>query len=241
MDQPTLFTQEGSMIDDDLRRSFEPIVGAIIKAQNSGPVTFRLGGVVSFTVGNPTTCTVDFGDGVATGAVRCLDGLRPSVGGGVWVADMGNGKLLAVGTIGVAGAGTPSTYTPAMTVWSLGNGTASGQYFRMGPICYFNAVFTFGSTSTFVGEPTFSLPVTPSAFTNESLIRSTIIFSLTDNSGAGAIPGVAYSLSGSTIKVLATDKSSATYATVFGNPISGTYPYTWTTSDAVRYAGWYFI
>lgn len=134
---------------------------------------------------------------------------------------------------------TGTSYTPTLGVWTLGNGTATGGYGRSGPLVFFWANITFGTTSVFTaGEPTISLPVTPNAtYTTENSIRVTMRASLADATGAGEQPATVYSLSGSTVKVL---YHNATGTPVTGSVLSSTAPFTWATSDQIRIGGFYW-
>ena len=53
-----------------------------------------------------------------------------------------------------------TSYTPTVSTWTLGNGTATGKYMQVGKTINFRINFTFGSTSVASGQVSFSLPVT---------------------------------------------------------------------------------
>lgn len=52
-----------------------------------------------------------------------------------------------------------SSYTPTFTNFTLGNGTLSAQYFRVGKTVHLNVQVTLGSTSSVTGLITCSLPI----------------------------------------------------------------------------------
>ena len=135
---------------------------------------------------------------------------------------------------------TATSYTPTLGVWTLGNGTATGYYGQSGPLVFFWANITFGSTSVFTaGEPTITLPVAPnSTYTTENSIRVTMRASLADNSGSGEQTASCYNLSGSTVKVL---YHNATGTPITGSVLSSTAPFTWATSDQIRIGGFYWV
>jgi hypothetical protein len=54
-----------------------------------------------------------------------------------------------------SGAWTP--YTPTMS-WTLGNGTLTGKYCRMGRAIFFDILLVLGSTTTASGNLTFGVP-----------------------------------------------------------------------------------
>jgi hypothetical protein len=58
----------------------------------------------------------------------------------------------------ITGMGPWSTYTPALAVWAIGNGVIEGWYTQIGKTVHYEIALTFGSTSTFVGSPTITLP-----------------------------------------------------------------------------------
>jgi hypothetical protein len=55
--------------------------------------------------------------------------------------------------------GAWETYTPVINDWTLGNGTMTGRYQRVGRLVVVQIRVTWGSTSTFVGALRFGMPV----------------------------------------------------------------------------------
>lgn len=69
-------------------------------------------------------------------------------------------KALADATGGKLGAAW-TAYTPTLTNITIGNGTKTGAYCRIGKLVYFIATFNYGSSGSAVGtNPAMSLPVT---------------------------------------------------------------------------------
>ena len=52
-----------------------------------------------------------------------------------------------------------TSYTPVVTGWTPGNGTAVGAYMQAGKAVSFRARFTLGSTTTIAGSFTMTLPI----------------------------------------------------------------------------------
>lgn len=76
----------------------------------------------------------------------------------------GNTGWVALGSGGGGPAVTTGTYTPTLatsgTAPSLGNGTLTGDYYRIGDLVYCNAEFTVGSTTTLgTGDIRLGLPI----------------------------------------------------------------------------------
>ena len=136
-------------------------------------------------------------------------------------------------------APAPTSFTPTLGVWTLGNGTATGYWTQLPDMVFFQLKITFGSTSSFTaGEPTITLPSTPSSTYNSSdTVRVTMRASLTDNSGSGEIAAVPYNLSTNTIKLLYYNTATP----VIGAVLSSTTPMTWATSDSIRVGGFYWV
>ena len=102
-----------------------------------------------------TTVYVNGSTGAVT--VSTLDGV--SMTANDYVAIMQSGADLLV--VGVVGDGW-QTYTPTLTGWAIGNGTITSRYRVSGGTCFVLDHVEFGSTSTFTGSATLSLPVATS-------------------------------------------------------------------------------
>lgn len=64
-----------------------------------------------------------------------------------------------------AGGLTFQAWTPTYTNLTVGNGTVIARYGTGGKYTFFEFVLTFGSTTSFSGQPKFSLPTTPKNLT----------------------------------------------------------------------------
>lgn len=78
----------------------------------------------------------------------------------------GTDTVRAVTPAGLAGAFAGASYTPSTTNLTLGNGTITGSYFKIGKFVVFAIKFVLGSTSAIATAPTFSLPVTAASGNN---------------------------------------------------------------------------
>jgi hypothetical protein len=119
--------------------------------------------------------------------------------------------------------GSWTAYTPSLSNITLGNGTISAKYARLGKVVHVTFFLTLGSTSAIGTGPGFSLP-----FTGAQTLRSSVICDLQDAS-FGAFQGTMFITTTSAF-FTAVD-ASATYTTVAG--ITSTVPFTWTTSDTL--------
>lgn len=156
-------------------------------------------------------------------------------------ATINSGILDLVSTIGGVSGTTLAadrtawtSYTPAITSWTLGNGTITGAYKQIGKVVFFRGKYTIGSTDTVSTALTISLPVT--AVDNASLIahgRAT----LSGINGAGASEAALGSIqSSSTTFRPQLINASSTYA-VRENIGSGNY--TRTAGDVIYFSGTY--
>lgn len=127
----------------------------------------------------------------------------------------GNGLITGSGTT----LGAWTTYTPT-TNCTVGNGTITGAYMRIGKTVSFRASFVLGSTSVIVSDATLSGPFTASAANN--------------------YVGAAYYVDASLVAFYSgfTKGSFLGYQNTFGF-VSATAPFTWATSDIIHVSGSY--
>lgn len=100
-----------------------------------------------------------------------------------------------------------STYTPTFTNFTLGNGTVTAKYYRVGRTTTVSVNVTLGTTSAVTGVITFSLPVSYAAtarFTGycRMAVGSTFIGSLIGSGGNAQM--VAHNASGTYVSTTAT-------------------------------------
>jgi len=160
-----------------------------------------------------------------------------SAGGDVTVGDdlvvTGNGFTLD----GFDAAGAWVTWSPTLTNLTLGNGTVTAKYWRLGKIVSYRFIFTLGSTSAVGTSPKFTLPVAPATdYVDASFFGVPVgALDLVDASPAAIWVGLPLVLSGSTATMVYSTEAGGGTSTV----ISATAPFTWTTSDKLISYGTY--
>lgn len=137
--------------------------------------------------------------------------------------------------------GAWSTYTPTFANTTLGNGTVTGKYIKIGRFVHFYASFKLGTTSAVSSNPTITLPVTASATAFDAGSGDVRIgqTSFEDNGVAsydGVTTIVATSTSATTAKIIPLGTAS-TYLGPVG--VSSTVPFTWGNLDTMRVSGSY--
>lgn len=126
-------------------------------------------------------------------------------------------------------AGAWDSFTVTLTNISIGNGTATGFYKKIGRTVVYRVLVTFGSTTSVSGSMTVALPVTGTS------VQGVHNLFMVDDSTGDVYPGVV-SVS-TTTAVLRAINTSSTYATQSNT--SSTVPFTWATSDVIRLSGVY--
>jgi hypothetical protein len=120
---------------------------------------------------------------------------------------------------------TWTSYTPTLTNVTLGNGTLTGNYIRMGALCFAQGRLVFGSTTAFTASPYFGLPFSISGISN-ALQTPLGNLSLYDSS-AGAYRFWQCAPGGSGY-FLVRDPG--------GSTITAASPWTWATGDIVQWS-----
>lgn len=149
--------------------------------------------------------------------VDSADGLLKRVddGGSVSTVEGGGGGALAAW----------SSFTPTVSAFTLGNGTLTAAYLQDGKNVYVRIYLLLGSTSSFSGTSTFTVPVAEKVGTVQALAAGAFdssaskLFGLSASVGAGA--GVIHTMCGT---------SGATSASV---------PFAWATGDYLFVTGVY--
>ncbi len=122
------------------------------------------------------------------------------------------------------------SYTPTFGGVTLGNGTVSGAYHRIGRIIHWQATLTLGGSSSVAAGPiTVTLPVTASSTTSPIATTSGIAI---DASGGPAYYAV-NAIPNSTTVVSLTNNASALAG------LGTTNPFTWVSTDVLVVGGWY--
>lgn len=124
-----------------------------------------------------------------------------------------------------------ATYTPALTQWTLGNGTVSGRFLSAGKLTHYSIRLTFGSTTASGGSGilTLSLPVAAEMGSNVTAFPPVGWASLRDISAPAQRQWMAVLNGASTI--LIADASLT--------PIQATIPWTWAAGDLLVVNGTY--
>lgn len=127
------------------------------------------------------------------------------------------------------------SWTPTLTNMTLGNGTVTARYTRVGRTIKFYFKFVLGSTSAVGTAPRFSLPVTTSGlYTTAGLDRLGDAAIL--DSGVGVFSASCWWGSSTTALM---DYWNATGTPVTAAAITATAPMTWTTGDVLLAEGTY--
>lgn len=129
-----------------------------------------------------------------------------------------------------------TAWTPTLANLTLGNGSRTSVYTRVGRWIYFDLAIVFGSTSSMGTAPTFTLPVTASSRYNPAAVTQALGTCVLLDSGTANYLGPVY-VSSTTVGTFACTGVGATYATL--NAITATVPFTWTTGDALSVIGTY--
>lgn len=128
-------------VDDMLNAGSALVDGSIIVTPTAGTHTYSLTGT-------------KLGGGV------CSYIQDSSVHNSFWIEDitgaMWSGAQVTAGMV-ASEAWVP--YTPALSNITLGNGTVSGRWFRLGRLIYAQGIINFGSTSSVTARPGLGVPV----------------------------------------------------------------------------------
>ena len=118
-----------------------------------------------------------------------------------------------------------TTWTPTYTAITIGNGTVSARYQKIGKTVNLFWRFVLGSTSVIGTSPNLTLPIASS--------QSDIIFPVRYlDSGVTNYFGIASMGGGTTVLGFQEMRVNGTYGDIIGN-ITATVPFTWTTNDSI--------
>lgn len=155
-----------------------------------------------------------------------------------WTDGVGGGTPLSAARLntletGVAALGVWTTWVPTATAGLVvNNGVFSGRYSLIGKTCNWWMSYTVGSTDTFSGVFTFSLPVATSA---SWTTPSPIGVSYFQDSSAGSssrISGTAFKAASAAFFLLVNNLASS-------SNVNTTTPWTWATGDTIYISGSY--
>lgn len=121
------------------------------------------------------------------------------------------------------------SYTPTFTGFTLGNGTVSASYSRIGDNVFVRVIINLGSTSSVTGAMTVSNPVTNSA-ADYAFIGTAVLWAF---GGSGALnTGTIWESATGSSTIFASNAST----TYLGNTdLSATVPFTWGSGNFMRF------
>lgn len=167
--------------------------------------------------------TID-GDGGAPTPCANITGLGLGENDRVMVSFFPPRGIFVTGIIGEPGW-TP--YTPAVTGWSLGNGSAVGDYKIAEHSLALRATVIAGSTTTFGAAPVIGLPT---GVEIDTPVRSAAgVATLRDDSTGAIYNAFARALSTTTIGFKLTGSQG-------NDNLTSTVPFTWATSDELNFS-----
>ena len=137
--------------------------------------------------------------------------------------------------IGNTVIGTYTAYTTVTYGFGIGNGTINAKYCRVNNFVHYTGLITFGSTSTFASDFTYSLPITGD-FTNSQPIGTSYI---KDASTGFTFAGIVRPIT--TSRVYATIHSSDIGGWLRMRTVSSTTPMTWATGDEIGFNLYYKV
>jgi hypothetical protein len=123
-------------------------------------------------------------------------------------------------------AGAWTSYTPGLSSITLGNGTLSAAYIRVGKFCSVRILLTCGSTTVISTFPRFDLP-----FNSINAPQAVLGNVNLEDTGTQFYWGVAVLETVTNVQVYA-QNSAGTY--VQREFVGGTTPFTWTTGDRIH-------
>ena len=121
-----------------------------------------------------------------------------------------------------------TSYSPALTNITIGNGTIVGAYVQVGKLIHFRWTLTWGSTTAFTGSIAIGMPVTGA---DAGWAGSAFLFDA--SVAANRQPGT---LNGSTT---ANNVHSAGIGGGGAGIVNATSPFTWAVSDVIKGSGTY--
>lgn len=127
-------------------------------------------------------------------------------------------------------------YTPVMTGWGLGNGTLSGTYNRTNKICTFTIRLVCGSTTTFVGNPFFTIPF---AYSAGSEFDAGVTGLAYDASANARYPLSSYAVTTTTFGSIIAQTNGAYLGSSVG--VTSAIPMVWATGDVLLHTFTYQV
>jgi hypothetical protein len=134
------------------------------------------------------------------------------------------------------GIGETVAYTPTMTSWVKGNGTLTGTYNRVNKMVTFTVKLVVGSTTTFAGSPTFSIPF---AYSNGAEFDCGVNGLAYDASANVRYPLSSNAASTTTFASLSPQTNGAYLGTAVS--VTSAIPMTWATGDVLLHTFTYQV
>lgn len=127
------------------------------------------------------------------------------------------------------------TFTPASAQFTVGNGSAFGNYIRIGDLVHVNFGFEFGSSSSFTGDVASitGLPFTVAENISGTTVSYVPIPFICWDDGAQWRQGIGQAQEGATYVVY------PSIAAVANSYISASNPFTWAAGDSLTFTGTY--
>lgn len=123
------------------------------------------------------------------------------------------------------------TYTPSNDNVTLGNGTETARYYRIGKLVCVSYRLTFGSTTSFTGTVNIGLPSTSVSYaagvgiSTDSGTSNFNLFPVVDPASAKAV-----------LRSQSIGTHTGTQYPRWDNATNSTTPFTWTTNDVVSFS-----
>jgi hypothetical protein len=128
---------------------------------------------------------------------------------------------------GLQWGGTYTAYTPTLTNLTIGNGTLSAKYLRVGKMCHVEISVVFGSTTSITGAgPQITVPFNAAVLGNYHYAANT---TFQDSGTANTIGGAVF-VSVNSLYLVAL-LTNGTY--MAESAVTATVPFTWTTNDRI--------
>jgi hypothetical protein len=129
--------------------------------------------------------------------------------------------------------GVWSSYTPTTTNITLGNGTLTSRYCIIGKTLFYQGELSRGSTTSFSGQISFTMPT---AINTTNITSEGVIGIGTAIDFGSAIYTLSAVYSSSTVMVLIAEGTSGTWNTISSaNRVSATVPFTWGSGDIITW------
>ena len=122
-------------------------------------------------------------------------------------------------------------YTPLLTNITIGDGSVTGKYLKIGKFVYFKIYLTCGSTTSIGTDPSFSLPFTSSSATGWLQPVCTL-----GDYGTADYMGLVRLITTTTARIYITNVAG-TYPTQVS--VTATVPFTWAENDLIAFMGIY--